>query len=94
MPKVLNFHKHGKPAGSVYIGRNRKGQPANPFGNPFTIPEDGNRQEVIEKFEAWFMGQPGLIERARRELKGRDLVCFCSPQACHGDVLLKIANMD
>lgn len=27
-----------------------------------------------------------------RELKGKDLVCWCAPLACHADVLLKIAN--
>ncbi|WP_245303774.1 DUF4326 domain-containing protein [Pseudorhodoplanes sinuspersici] len=26
------------------------------------------------------------------ELEGKDLVCWCSPEACHGDVLLKLAN--
>ena len=26
------------------------------------------------------------------ELKGKDLVCWCSPEPCHGDVLLKYAN--
>lgn len=23
---------------------------------------------------------------------GKDLVCFCAPRACHGDVLLREAN--
>ena len=26
------------------------------------------------------------------ELRGRNLVCFCAPAACHGDVLLELAN--
>ena len=26
------------------------------------------------------------------ELRGRDLVCWCAPEACHGDVLLALAN--
>jgi hypothetical protein len=26
------------------------------------------------------------------ELRGLDLVCWCAPKACHGDVLLKLAN--
>jgi hypothetical protein len=29
----------------------------------------------------------------RRELKGRDLACWCKPdEPCHADVLLEIAN--
>jgi len=26
------------------------------------------------------------------ELKGKDLVCWCSPLPCHGDILLELAN--
>ena len=25
-------------------------------------------------------------------LRGKDLLCWCFPEACHGDVLLKLAN--
>jgi hypothetical protein len=36
---------------------------------------------------------PELVERARRELAGRDLACWCAPGAtCHADVLLDVAN--
>jgi hypothetical protein len=27
-----------------------------------------------------------------KRLKGKDLVCWCAPLACHGDVILKYAN--
>jgi Domain of unknown function (DUF4326) len=26
------------------------------------------------------------------ELRGKDLLCFCAPAACHGDLLLRLAN--
>jgi hypothetical protein len=26
------------------------------------------------------------------ELRGKDLVCWCAPDACHADVLLELAN--
>jgi hypothetical protein len=26
------------------------------------------------------------------ELRGKDLVCWCAPKPCHGDVLLRLAN--
>jgi Domain of unknown function (DUF4326) len=36
---------------------------------------------------------PFTIDDVRRELKGKDLVCWCIPGApCHGDVLLVVAN--
>lgn len=34
-----------------------------------------------------------LKEDARKELKGKNLACFCPlDEPCHADVLLKIAN--
>jgi hypothetical protein len=30
--------------------------------------------------------------RALDELRGRDLVCFCAPRPCHGDLLLRLAD--
>ena len=37
------------------------------------------------------MANPGLLEEIRK-LKGKNLVCFCSPKPCHGDVILELAN--
>jgi len=47
---------------------------------------------VIERYRAWLLSQPDLVARARRELAGKDLVCWCAPLACHGDVLIEVAN--
>ena len=85
-PRVLNKHIDGQPCDAVYIGRPSK------WGNKFEIGKDGNREEVIAKYEAWVNTQPVLLAQIKKELKGKDLVCFCSPRACHGDILLKIAN--
>ena len=70
----------------VYIGRPSK------WGNPFKIGKDGSRDEVIFKYRQWLLSQPNLVEQAKKELKGYDLVCWCKPYPCHGDVLLEIAN--
>jgi hypothetical protein len=86
MPKVLNKYKDGFPKGAVYIGRPSK------WGNPFTVGKDGSREEVIAKYEEYILKNPHLLRAARVELKGKDLVCFCTPKACHGDVLIRIAN--
>lgn len=71
----------------VYIGR------PSPWGNPFVIGRDGTREQVINSYERWFISQPELVERARKELKGRTLGCWCKPLACHGDVLVKYAEL-
>jgi hypothetical protein len=85
MCKVLNKHRDGVPAGAVYIGRGSK------WGNRFRIGADGDRATVIARHAAWLRDQHDLL-RALDELRGKNLVCFCAPQACHGDLLLRLAN--
>ncbi len=76
----------------VYIGRPMRGYRDEGWGNSFKIGRDGNREQVIAKYRAWISDQPELQARARRELRGKILGCWCAPLPCHGDVLLEIAN--
>lgn len=85
MAKVLNKHKDVIPDDAVYIGRPSK------WGNPYVIGKDGTREEVIKKYALYAGGHFGMGELA--ELYGKDLVCFCSPQPCHGDVLIDMSQM-
>jgi len=86
MPKVWNKRDGSRPASAVYVGR------PTAFGNPFKVGVHGTREEVIARFEEWIESKPGLVARVKTELRGRDLVCWCAPKACHADVLLRIAN--
>jgi len=86
MCKVLNKYKDIIPSDAVYIGRGSK------WGNPFRIGVDGTREEVIQKYQRWLTRQPALVIAARSELKGKDLVCFCTPKQCHGTTLWNLAN--
>ncbi len=70
----------------VYIGRPSK------WGNCFTIGKDGSRDEVIEKYKKWIMTQPDLLKRVVPELKNKVLGCWCTPQKCHGDILVLLAD--
>ena len=90
MPKVLNKHhyKQALPKGSVYVGRPTK------YGNPFAMKTPQERDSVVQKFKDWIYAQPELLQQVRTELKGKDLVCWCAPKACHADVLLEIANSE
>ncbi len=86
MAKVLNKrHLEGVPENAVYIGRPSK------WGNPFVVGMDGTREEVIEKYERFITAHRPLMKRLF-ELRGKDLVCWCAPEKCHGDVLLRLAN--
>lgn len=79
------------PQGAVYVGRPTK------WGNPFKIGTDDNgvywdRESVINLYREWIKQQPDLITAAKKELKGKDLVCWCTPLPCHAEVLMEIAN--
>ncbi|WP_439357723.1 SLOG family protein [Bradyrhizobium sp. DASA03007] len=80
-PRVYNIHHGDAPADAVYIGR------GSPYGNHFAIGPCGTRDEVIRKFECSQL--PDLDVSA---LAGRDLLCYCHPQACHGDLIWLKAN--
>lgn len=88
MPEIYSMRggQDSYPCWAVRIDRRSK------WGNPFKIGQDGTREEVIAKFEAWLLQRPNLIALAKKELRGKDLLCWCAPLPCHGDVLLRIAN--
>lgn len=78
--------------GGIYIGRGnyKLGLKQSIFHNPFKIGVDGTREEVVKKFEDYF------LERVFREekfvqavlgLEGKTLVCWCAPKRCHGEVM-------
>lgn len=88
MPKVYNKRGDFIPSGAVYVGRPTK------FGNPYVVPNDGDRSVVVQKFAEMLDGNPTLKAAVIRELKGKDLVCWCAPYECHADVLLEVANAE
>lgn len=86
MCKVLNKRNVRRfECNQVYIGRPSK------WGNPFVIGKDGSREDVVRKYEEFFL--KSKLVHSIEELRGKNLVCWCAPLACHGDVLLKYANL-
>lgn len=58
-----------------------------PWGNPFELPADGDRDTVIANYENHYLPyKPSLLDQLH-ELKGKALGCWCAPEPCHGDVL-------
>jgi hypothetical protein len=54
------------------------------------------RAEAVDRYTRWIAQpeQAHMIEAARTELAGRNLMCWCPPaDACHADVLLRIASI-
>ncbi len=96
MTQVINI-KHNpnwRKEGVVYIGRGSM------FGNPFRIGRDGDRAEVIEKYNELFydelvrdFDEKFDLERLL-ELRGKTLGCYCRPKngfqgklLCHGQII-------
>ena len=93
MPKVYNKHHKDAPADAVYVGRPSR------WGNPFEIGKDGTREEVVAKYLDYAkmrmrQAPDDIYSEFVKELRGKDLVCWCAPAPCHADVLLILANGD
>lgn len=97
VPKVWNKHHNNAPEDAVYVGR------PSVWGNPFSIGDKDpaypdkimDRDDVVRKYKEMIENHGNNAAAAiKRQLKGKDLVCWCAPLACHADILLKIANDD
>lgn len=66
---------------AVYIGR------PGPWGNPYVLGRDGDRDAVCQRFTDYLRGNPKLLARLP-ELRGKLLVCHCHPLRCHGESLI------
>jgi len=76
----------------VYIGRPSK------WGNPYSHKEGTlaefrvkNRAEALEKYEKYLLENETLFN-SLIELQGKTLGCWCKPNKCHGDILVKWSN--
>ena len=95
---IINKRARGfKPnANQRYIGRGSL------FGNPFTpLPLGRTKAQFQVKtedesmvcFESWFrerMANDMSLRQKLLELDGHELVCYCKPATCHGDILIKL----
>lgn len=79
----------------VYIGRPGKGLTGE-WGNPYSLDKNDDRADVIKKYMLWI----DLKIQSKKDnwknkiigLRGKTLVCFCTPKLCHGDVLALLAD--
>ena len=85
MPRVINLRYTKQRENVVYVGR------GSPFGNPFIIGKDGDRNNVIRKYMQYILNNETLLSCVPC-LEGFDLACWCAPLPCHADILLEMAN--
>ena len=79
------------PTGAVFVGQPSK------WDNPFAFPGAGAartaRQRFVDLYRQEVYTNTDLLSAIRRELRGKDLMCWCSlDHECHADVILEIAN--
>ena len=88
--KVWNINDPKVPGDAVYIGRAGKGHDGR-YGNPFRLGRHEPRGATLDRFKHWLWNNPEALRRTM-ELRDKDLVCFCKPAPCHGDVYVACLN--
>lgn len=102
MITVVNKYKHTPTENDVYIGR------GSVLGNPFTSIKDRqtkaeficeSREESVEKFKEYILNKIAIKDKAVCDELNRiykmetvNLVCFCKPKSCHGDLIKQIID--
>lgn len=67
--------------------------PASPYANPYRVQDVGGADRAVALYREHLRRNPDLVRRARRELAGKRLACFCREGACcHRDVLRQVVD--
>ena len=87
-----NFQEWNSKSHTLYIGRFNKflGISASKWGNPFKLSEY-DRNTCLNLYEDYVRNTPDLINNIN-DLRGKELGCWCKPEGCHGDILIKLLN--
>jgi hypothetical protein len=78
------------PPNTVVVSRPSK------WGNPFKATDYYSVAQAVEDYWGWLLfdtdGQK-VLEAARRELRGKNLACWCEAGSpCHADALLELVS--
>ena len=78
--------------GHIYIGRNISfyvpGATGSKWANKFSVKKY-SREKCLELYEADIRSNPDLMN-SLHELKDMTCACWCKPEGCHGDILIKL----
>ena len=90
---VINMNKHLKVLkyaedNGLYVRIDRFSD----WGNPFLLDDDGNRDEVCDWFENYYLPFRKSLLKKIKHLKGKVLGCHCYPNRCHGETLKSIVD--
>ena len=65
-----------------------------PWSSPHRVGPVYTREEVMDLYLDHLANRPALQRRAREELRGKHLYCWCVPRACHGSLLASCADSE
>ena len=105
--RVIHKQDSKETPNEVYVGRIGSMSKQH-YGNPFSHKKGtlaavivDSREEAVKAYRDWLYGRAWThVEQDRRAwiltnmpaLKGKTLVCWCAPKACHGDVLAEMTE--
>jgi len=81
--------------GIVFIDGERFPKKDSPFCNIYKVDENNDLEKVLIMYEKYIRNrlknEPELVEQLKN-LKGKNLYCWCAPEKCHGDILVKLID--
>ena len=91
---IKDFQEWQKLPNTIYIGRNMSfyvsGAIQSKWHNPFNS-KNYPKEECLKLYEEHILDTPQLYN-SLLELDNKELGCWCKPDKCHGDVLIKLLN--
>ena len=94
---VLSMHGDGHPnlvQWATDTDRFVRIDRASEWGNPFELGKDGDREAVVRNYKDHYLPhKPSLLAKLD-ELRGKALGCWCAPQNCHGNILVKAVHSE
>lgn len=99
-PKFKNLKEWMGDQNNIYIGRGgivfidkqRFPKEDSIWCNPYKINSENNREKVLKLYEKYIREKikKENLNSKLLELKGKNLGCWCKPEPCHGDILVKL----
>jgi hypothetical protein len=75
------------PPNTVKVDRSTK------WGNPFVVGSRQTPAQAVAAFRRMVEDYPHGLDVEVRQLRGKNLACWCAlDKPCHADVLLELAN--
>lgn len=91
---IADFEEWEKSDNTVYIGRNMsfyvKGATQSKWANPYSVKKYG-REECLKMYREYILNKPELLNDLE-SLRGKELGCWCTPDPCHGNILVELIN--